>query len=167
MNIEDRPGVKRGDMLRPLSQSLPIQLLAAHDLVMRYFRPMLNRFEMTDQQWRVLRVIAAEGEVDFRKLASECLIQPASLSRMLDGLEERAWVNRRANTNDRRQRAVSLTPKGQAVFEEAAAETETLHRQLEADLGETYGAVVGMLGETRLRLESQSGCDGAKPPACR
>jgi len=144
-------------MLRPLSQSLPIQLLAVHDLVMSYFRPMLHRFGMTDQQWRVLRVIAAEGEVDFRKLGSECLIQPASLSRMLDGLQDRGWVVRRPNSEDRRQRAVSLTPAGDAVFHQAASETETLHRQLEADLGEDYASVVRLLGDTRLKLQAHGG----------
>ena len=30
--------------IRPLSESLPIQLLAVHDRVMQYFRPMLNKY---------------------------------------------------------------------------------------------------------------------------
>lgn len=139
-------------MLRPLSQSLPIQLLAVHDLVMRYFRPMLNRFDMTDQQWRVLRVIAAEGEADFRFVAQSCLIQPASLSRMLETMEIRGWVTRRTAPEDRRQRLISLAADGQSIFDQASAETEAIHRMLEADLDESYAALVSLLGDTKAKL---------------
>ncbi|MEO1494419.1 MAG: MarR family transcriptional regulator [Pseudomonadota bacterium] len=143
-------------MLRSLSHSLPIQLLAVHDLVMRYFRPMLNRFDMTDQQWRVLRVIAAEGEADFRVIAETCLIHPASLSRMLETLEARGWVTRRTHPNDRRQRLIKLAPEGQSIFDRASAETETIHRALEADLGASHGSLVRLLGDAKTKLAAQS-----------
>lgn len=139
-------------MLRPLSQSLPIQLLIVHDLVMRYFRPMLNRFDMTDQQWRVLRVIASEGDADFRHIARTCLIQPASLSRMLETLEKRGWVSRRIAPDDRRQRLVRLTEAGQDVFDRASTETEEIHRALEADLGPSFGTAVRILGDLSTKL---------------
>ena len=143
--------------LRPLADSLPIQLLAAHDRVMRYFRPMLHRFGMTDQQWRVLRVIAAAGEADFRAVGEACLIRPASLSRMLEGLEARGWVVRRVNGQDRRQRLVALTDAGRAVFEAASAETERIHRALEADLGPAYGRALAALEEIGARIGAGEG----------
>ncbi|MEM7686525.1 MAG: MarR family transcriptional regulator, partial [Pseudomonadota bacterium] len=88
MNMKDDARVKAQlPPIRPLDQSLPIQLLKVHDLVMAYFRPMLHRFRMTDQQWRVLRAIAA-GITDFGDLAQATHIQPASLSRMLAGLQQ-------------------------------------------------------------------------------
>lgn len=139
--------------IRPLEQSLPIQLLEAHDLVMRYFRPMLLRFRMTDQQWRVLRVIAADGEVDFRVLSGRCLIQPASLSRMLDTMETDGRIIRRVNPRDARQRLVSLAPAGQAVFTQASVETEAIHRRLEADLGDSYGPVIAAIAGMRAQLD--------------
>ena len=138
--------------IRPVSESLPIQLLAVHDQVMRYFRPMLNRFGMTDQQWRVLRVIAANGAVDFRALADACVIQPASLSRMLETLEDRGWISRTVPPHDRRQRVVTLTEAGRSVFEEASAETERIYRALEADLGPAYGPAISVLNDLSARM---------------
>ena len=117
---------------------------------------MLNRFDMTDQQWRVLRVIAAQGEADFRHVADACLIQPASLSRMLDTLEARGWVARRTAPGDRRQRLIRLAPAGQDVFDRASAETEAIHRALEADLGPGYGALVDLLSATKARLSART-----------
>ena len=138
--------------IRPLSQSLPIQLLAVHDQVMAYFRPMLNRFGMTDQQWRVLRVVAAEGEVDFRDLADACLIQPASLSRMLETLESRGWVNRAISKRDKRQRVVTMTDTGLDIFRRASVETERAYDDLELDLGETYAPAIALLRELSERM---------------
>lgn len=138
--------------IRPLSQSLPIQLLAAHDRVMRYFRPMLQKFGLTDQQWRVLRVIA-EGESDFRALSDACLIQPASLSRMLDGLAQRDLLTRTVNGADRRQRTIALTDAGRDLFAAAAAETEALYAELEADLGTLHVPAVDTLAALVRRLD--------------
>ena len=139
--------------IRPLSQSLPIQLLAAHDRVMSYFRPMLNRFGMTDQQWRVLRVVATQDAVDFRDLAEACLIQPASLSRMLETLEGRGWVQRAVDPRDKRHRMVTMTGKGWDVFDKASTETERAYANLEADLGDVYAPAIALLGEVITRTD--------------
>lgn len=153
MNMKDDARVKAQlPPIRPLDQSLPIQLLKVHDLVMAYFRPMLHRFRMTDQQWRVLRAIAA-GITDFGDLAQATHIQPASLSRMLAGLQQRGWTAREVSTTDRRQRTVTMTPEGWAVFHAAAAETEAIYAELQSDLGETYSSTLESLGAIAARLE--------------
>ena len=103
MNMKNDYAVKSTEStIRTLEDSLPIQLLKVHDQVMTYFRPMLNRFGMTDQQWRVMRAIAA-GVTDFGDLAQATHIQPASLSRMLITLAKRGWTNREISEKDRRQ----------------------------------------------------------------
>ena len=138
MNMKDQPDVKPATAaIRPLEDSLPIQLLRVHDQVMAYFRPMLNRFGMTDQQWRVLRAIAV-GVTDFGDLAIATHIQPASLSRMLITLQDRGWTSREVSADDRRQRTVTMTQDGWALFHEAAAETEAIYAELQADFGESY-----------------------------
>lgn len=154
MNMESPRKVKPDHEIRPLDASLPIQLLAAHDAVMGYFRPMLNRFEMTDQQWRVLRTIAARGSVDFRALGEATLIQPASLSRMLDGMESRGWITRTAG-RDRRQRTVTMTETGGILFADAAAETEAIYARLEADLGPAYASAIGALNAIVKRVSTK------------
>ena len=145
MNMRDRPEVKPAEnAIRPLEQSLPIQLLKVHDLVMTYFRPMLSRFGMTDQQWRVLRAISA-GVTDFGDLAEATHIQPASLSRMLITLQNRGWTSREVSSSDRRQRTVTMTDEGWALFNAASAETEAIYATLERDMGATYHNVLSSL----------------------
>lgn len=148
---KDTPVKSEIPPIRPLESSLPIQLLKVHDLVMGYFKPMLNRFGMTDQQWRVLRAIAA-GVTDFGELAEATHIQAASLSRMLITLQERGWTSREIAQNDRRQRTVTMTEEGWKLFHAAAAETETIYGKLEADLGDSYANILKSLKQADHRL---------------
>jgi len=45
--------------MREFSRSLPMSLLRAREAVMRQFRPSLRRHDLTEQQWRILRALAA------------------------------------------------------------------------------------------------------------
>ena len=42
--------------------SLPMMLLRAREAVMGRFRPMLREFDLTEQQWRIIRVLAEVEE---------------------------------------------------------------------------------------------------------
>ncbi|MEM1164092.1 MAG: MarR family transcriptional regulator, partial [Pseudomonadota bacterium] len=84
------------------------------------------------------------------------LIQPASLSRMLETLEGRGWVSRAVSTTDKRQRVVTMTPAGQDIFDRASIETERAYEDLEDDLGATYAPAIKMLRELTARMENQT-----------
>ena len=50
-------------------RSLPIALLRAREAVMAYFRPHHRKGGITEQQWRVIRVLYLDGETDATTLA--------------------------------------------------------------------------------------------------
>ena len=49
------------DRLTLADRSLPIMLLRAREAVMKRFRPMLKAHGLSEQQWRVLRVLNETG----------------------------------------------------------------------------------------------------------
>ncbi|MBT7906778.1 MAG: MarR family transcriptional regulator, partial [Marinovum sp.] len=55
--------------LPPNSRSLPIALIRAREGVMLPIRQMLSETGITEQQWRVLRVLAEYGVMDAKTLA--------------------------------------------------------------------------------------------------
>ena len=55
---------------------------------------------------------------------------------LLDGLERKTLVTRRADPADRRRNVVELTGTGQTVLEEATRASDVAEQQLLADLGE-------------------------------
>jgi homoprotocatechuate degradation regulator HpaR len=99
-------------------RSLPIALLRARERVMGPIRQMLADADVTEQQWRVLRVLEETGPLDPTRIAERaCLLLP-SLTRILQKLEEKDMVRREQDTEDKRKQVVSIAPAGAAVIDE-------------------------------------------------
>ena len=52
-----------------MHDSLTIALLQAREAAMSYFRPIVKRHNLTEQQWRIVRVLAEHPSMDFHDLA--------------------------------------------------------------------------------------------------
>ena len=101
--------------IQQFSQSLPIMLYRTLDAIMPRFRRIFLDAGLTEQQWRVLRVLWDRNEVVFRELADLTLIAPPSLVGVIDRLETRGLVSRRRSTSDRRAVDISLTAEGRSI----------------------------------------------------
>jgi homoprotocatechuate degradation regulator HpaR len=121
--------------VRKFDQSLPMALLRARELTMSYFRPLLNAHGLTEQQWRVIRVLQEYGELEFRDLSRVAWIQPASLTGILTRLERAALVRRTRSRSDQRRLHLSLSPAGLRRFETVSVEAEKRYGQIERQLG--------------------------------
>jgi homoprotocatechuate degradation regulator HpaR len=123
--------------LRPLDRSLTISLLRAREAVMARFRPVLKRHGVTEQQWRVIRVLAERQRCDATELAAASCIHAASLSRILRDLQAGGVLDARASRADSRRLAVELTPAGRRAFRRIGAQSEAIYRRIEAEVGAT------------------------------
>jgi homoprotocatechuate degradation regulator HpaR len=124
-----------GAALRRLEDSLPISLLRAREAVMAHFRPQLLENDLSEQQWRVIRVLAEGGQTDAGTVASRSCIHPASLSRILRSLQKRKLLRTSPSRADSRRLLVELAPAGRQLFEKMAPVSESIYRQLEVRLG--------------------------------
>ncbi len=109
--------------LPPYRLSLAGTLLAAREAVMAPIRPMLAEAGVTEQQWRVLRVLDDCGPIDLKTLADSTLLFGPSVTRILKDLVERGLVIRQANPKDGRGAIVSLSASGRTLIEETATHT--------------------------------------------
>jgi homoprotocatechuate degradation regulator HpaR len=116
-------------------QSLPIALLRAREAVMAYFRPHHRKGGITEQQWRVIRVLYLDGETDATSLARCSYLLAPSLSRILKDLEAAGYVRRRSGKDDSRQSLLSLSPKGAATVTRAAPFLDGIHREIARRFG--------------------------------
>src|SRR3954471_21282363 len=94
--------------MRDFSRSLPMSLLRAREAVMRHFRPSLRRHGLTEQQWRILRALAAVEPIEITELARTAFLLGPSLSRILRDLEGRQLIERRLAKADLRRSVVSI-----------------------------------------------------------
>ena len=98
--------------IQQFSRSLPIMLYRAIDIVMPRFRKIFKEFGLTEQQWRVLRVLWEIEEISHKELAELTLISPPSLVGVLDRLLAMGLIERRRSQLDRRVVLVATTQQG-------------------------------------------------------
>ncbi len=116
-------------------RSLPMALLRARETVMEQFRPMLARHEVTEQQWRVIRVVAEAGKLDASEVAARASILAPSLTRMIRALESRKLIKRRKDTGDGRRVILEIAAAGSALIERASPESLAVYDRLELRFG--------------------------------
>jgi homoprotocatechuate degradation regulator HpaR len=130
------------------SQSLPIALLRARETVMGPIRSMLVDAGVTEQQWRVLRVLQEYGQLDPTRIADRaCLLLP-SLTRILQKLEEKGLLQREPDKTDGRKQIVTITAKGEALIAENMDASVNLMEQVREQMGpDRYDALLDLLNE--------------------
>lgn len=98
------------------SRSLPIALLRAREKVMGPVRVMLADAGVTEQQWRVLRVLNEDGAQEPTRIAERaCLLLP-SLTRILQKLESKGLITRSPHPRDGRRQVIEISRQGEQVI---------------------------------------------------
>ena len=115
-----------------MHDSLTIALLQAREAAMGHFRPIVKRHNLTEQQWRIVRILAENPSMDFHDLAFRACILRPSLTGILTRMERDGLVLRLKPVNDQRKLYISLTPAGYTLYESAQAQVEEAYRLIEA-----------------------------------
>lgn len=122
-------------MLTP-RPSLTLTLLQAREAAMSFFRPSLNQHGLTEQQWRVIRILRQHGELESHQLAQlACILKP-SMTGVLTRLERDGIVRRRKSSEDQRRVFVALTEQGQQCFVDMSAGMESNYLKIQEQFGE-------------------------------
>jgi len=82
--------------------------------------------DLTHSQLRALVALHHADEVTAGQLAKQADLNPASVTAMLDTLQERGIIERRRTEEDRRVCLVSLTDRGRAVLDERRTRWQAL-----------------------------------------
>lgn len=97
-------------------QTISAVLIGAKEAVLAPMRPKLREYNITEPQWRVLRVINDRGATDASGLAEVGLLHAPSVTRILKELEARGLLVRETDPEDRRRTLAALTPEGRELF---------------------------------------------------
>jgi DNA-binding MarR family transcriptional regulator len=98
-----------------------------------YSRELSARYSLTGPQVMCLRELARNGEIPLGAQASAISLSPATVTGIVDRLEQKELVSRRRRQSDRRSVAVGLTPRGRTLVRRAPAPLqERFARRLEA-----------------------------------
>ncbi len=119
-------------------RNLPLLMLRAREHLIRRFRPLLNAHGITEQQWRIVRVLLEAGALEPREIGELCRLSSPSLAGVLARMEEIGLVSRKRLAHDQRRVRVSLTPGSRALAARMAPQIEAVYARVEQLLGREF-----------------------------
>ena len=136
-------------------RNLPLLLLQARERVINRFRPLLNAQRITEQQWRIVRLLLESGPLEPRQIGEACNISSPSLAGVLARMDNMGWIERQRFDNDQRRVRVSLSVRSRALAERLAPQIEAVYADLEARVGvEFTRRLYAMLDELVATLDA-------------
>ena len=124
---------------------------------MLHTRPSLRAHGLSDQQWRVLRVLGEHahesGGIETGRVASEAYLLGPSLTGVLTRMERDGLVERQRCSQDARRTVVRATAAGLAKVQALSQTIEAHYAWMEQHLGKTQLASLYDLLDQLIALE--------------
>ena len=137
MNSSEWPGGKTPLLsdLKYVDRSLAVACTRGREAVVSRFRQILQREDLSEQQWRVLRILFDLGRMSAVQIGHQSCIHKASLSRIIKNLEQRGLIERSPHETDSRISYLDLTRNGRQTMAALVAEAAVIHEKIAADFG--------------------------------
>lgn len=109
-------------------------------------RDMLSETGITEQQWRVLRVLSEYGMLDTTTLADRsCLLFP-SLTRIAATMRDKGLITQTRDDVDRRRQLIEITADGQKIIDDRSGQSAQIVADFKTKLGvENYETLLDLL----------------------
>jgi homoprotocatechuate degradation regulator HpaR len=128
-----------------MRRNLPLLMLQAREHVIAYFRPLLNAHGITEQQWRIVRLLLDTGPLEPRQIGQLCSLSSPSLAGVLSRMDQMGLIRRKRLPNDQRRVSVSLTARSCTLAGRMAPLIDDVYGRIEEQLGEEF---IAQLHET-------------------
>ena len=142
-------------------RNLPRLLLEAREAVMLHTRPSLREQGLSDQQWRVLRVLGEHahesGGVETGRVATEAFLLGPSLSGVLTRMERDGLIERQRCPQDARRTVVRATAAGLAKVQALSQTIEAHYSWMAQHLGPSQLTALYNLLDQLIALEVPGG----------
>ena len=129
-------------------------LMANYTMYLKVLMKRLGDTGLTPGQPRVLDYLSGHNGACQAEIAAACLVEAASLTSTLNGMEQKGLVERRRGEGDRRSYYIFLTEKGKAL---CRAVEETFARMEEQVFAALPGTGRADMMETLERLNGAIG----------
>tara|TARA_R110000868_G_scaffold33856_7_gene122591 strand:- start:35 stop:532 length:498 start_codon:yes stop_codon:yes gene_type:complete len=140
-------------------QSLGFMVADVSRLMRREFNRRSQELGLSQSQWRALAFLSRQQGINQTTLADRLEIQPMTLVRLVDQLQESGWVVRTPDPEDRRAFQLHLTDKAAPLLErmwKIAAETQD--HALTGLSGDDTQALLASLGLIKRNLADADSC---------
>ena len=107
------------------NESIGRQMYRTSLLLRNYAEKILSPYGLTVEQFHLLKSATMTSGQSQRQLCQDLEKKPANITRILDRLEKKEWIERRPNPTDRRSSTIYITDEGRRIITEVSSLFET------------------------------------------
>jgi homoprotocatechuate degradation regulator HpaR len=148
-------------------RNLPLLLLQAREAVMAHTRPSLRAHGLSDQQWRVLRVLGEHAQdpegVETGRVAKEAFLLGPSLTGVLTRMARDGLIERSPCPQDARRTVVRATAAGLEKVQALSQSIEAHYDWMERQLGKQALHNLYLWLDTVIAMEVDPACEQQRP----
>lgn len=144
--------IRQSRPFRSPRQEALLAILRSADLLRRGIAALLDPFGITPQQYNVLRILRGAGPAGLPTLVigQRLIEQTPGMTRLINRLEAKGWVERHRNPGDRREVQCRLTPVGLALLTHIDPVMDAADQSMLATLSpEQLAQLIGLLDQIR------------------
>lgn len=141
--IEEEALSSKDDLLK-LDRQLCFALYSGSRGIIRMYRPILEKLDITYPQYLVLLVLWEYGQMNVRDMGEKLFLDSGTLTPLLKRMERQGIVLRERSIKDERTVLISLTDKGRMLKEEALSIPLQLANNLDIDRKEYETLMVAL-----------------------
>lgn len=127
-----------------LDEFAPYRLSVAANAVSRFVATAYAQIDgMSNHEWRVLAILGDGGKLGQTEVVERSRMAKVPVSRAVAALQQRGWVRRSTDADDRRARRLELTAAGRRIYE----------RIVPAALEREHAVLAGLTAAERAQLK--------------
>ena len=102
-----------------LENQLCFPLYACSKEVIKRYKPMLDKLDLTYTQYITMMVLWEHGSINVKTLGDMLFLDSGTLTPLLKKLESKGYITRNRDTNDERNLLISITDDGKKLKDKA------------------------------------------------
>jgi len=120
-----------------LTSFLPFELHQASEVQSQSFAKIYReKYEMTRTEWRVFAHLGEAEMMTATEIGQASKLHKTKISRAVFSLENRGWLIRTTDAEDRRINSLMLSKRGRSAYQELSAEASKFNNKVRQVLGE-------------------------------
>ena len=114
-----------------LGNQLCFPLYAVSNLIIRKYKPLLGKLDLTYTQYIVMMVLWEEKRVNEKFLCEALCLKTNTLTPLLKKLSDKGYVKKERDKSDERNLVITLTKEGEKLKDRALCVPECISREFQ------------------------------------
>ncbi len=96
-----------------------------------------EKYGLTQSEFRCLRLFNKDDVLNNKQIAERMNLSPSRLTRIIDGLVTKDYINRQIEPTDRRNMKVDLSKRGKVIVQKLNDSYVNIHQEILEDIDKT------------------------------